>query len=332
MDASIIIPAYNSEKTIADCIKALKNQDYEKGSYEIIVVDDGSTDNTAKIAKELGAKVVIQKNSGPAKARNNGAKIAKGKILLFTDSDCIAESNWLKEMLKPFSDKKVAGVQGAYKTKQESLVAIFVQYEIEERYKKMMASKDKLDWIGSYSAAYRKEDFFSAGGFDESFPKASGEDPELSFKISKKGRKLVFNPKAIVYHYHPESIIKYFWIKFYRAFYRVKLYYKHPDKIISDSYTTDSIKVQIIAGYFGTLQWLMVPILYFLGQHEIAGILLIINTILLIAATATILKSFFFMAGKNWKVALFSIFMIQVRTAAFMIGLPAGFLGRVMAK
>ncbi|MFH1391815.1 MAG: glycosyltransferase family 2 protein, partial [Candidatus Diapherotrites archaeon] len=199
MKISVIIPAYNSEKTIGNCIEAIRNQDFSE-PFEIIVVDDGSKDETSDAAEELGAVVLKQKNSGPAKARNLGAKNAKGDILVFTDADCVPEQNWLKEMTAPFKHKEIIGVQGAYNTKQKSITARFNQIEIEERYDRMKRKSETLDWIGSYSAGYRKKDYLEVGGFDESFPKASGEDPELSYKLAKLGKKLVFNPKAIVYH------------------------------------------------------------------------------------------------------------------------------------
>ncbi len=331
--ASVIIPAYNSEGTIGECVTALKNQKgVAKNSYEIIVVDDGSADGTAQAAQKAGSKVFSQQNAGPAKARNLGAKKAKGKILLFTDADCIAEPNWLSQMLRPFENKEVAGVQGAYRTRQNSLVARFVQLEIEERYERMMRHAQELDWIGSYSAAYRKEDFLGAGGFDESFPKASGEDPALSYKFAKMGKKLVFNPEAIVCHTHPDTIWKYFKTKFYRAFYRINLYSKHTDKIVSDSYTPKSIKLQILGGYFGTLLVALVPALYFIGMPKIAALLLAINLLIFIATSITILKSFYFAAGKDLLVGIFLLLMIQVRTAAFMLGLPAGLAAKVVKK
>jgi len=321
---SIIVPAYNDEKAISNCVESLMQQDY-KMPFEVIVIDDGSKDDTGDAAEELGAIVLRKKNAGPAKARNLGAKNAKGEILVFTDSDCVPEKNWLSEMLEPFKDKEVIGVQGAYKTKQKELVARFVQAEIEERYEKMKKNSRKLDWIGSYSAAYRKKDFFDVGGFDESFPKASGEDPELSFKLAKQGKKLVFNPKAIVYHTHPKSIREYFKVKFFRAFYRVKLYSKHSDKILNDSYTKNSIKIQIAAGYFGALMILMIPALLVLNQEFFAWLIAGINTILVVAATIVTIKSAID-ARQDPIVALFSLIMIQVRTVAFMLGLPAGII------
>ncbi|HLC79221.1 MAG TPA: glycosyltransferase [archaeon] len=328
MDASIIIPAYNSQKTIKGCIEALQNQIFD-GDYEIIVVDDGSTDETAKIAKSSGAKVILQSNSGPAKARNAGARKAKCKIFVFTDSDCIAQKNWLSEMLSPFKDPKVVGVQGAYKTEQKSLLARFSQIEIEERYE-LMKKADQLDWIGSYSAAYRKEDFFEAGGFDESFPKASGEDPELSYKISKKGKKLVFNPNAIVLHTHPDTLEKYLKTKYYRAFYRVDLYSKHKDKIVKDSYTTFEIKLQIISSYAGTIFFfLSLALIYF--RYEFYGfVALAISTGFTIIGFASGLKFTLFAIQRDFWAGIFSLLAVPLRTTVFSLGLIAGYIRKVL--
>ena len=112
----------------------------------------------------------------------------------------------------------------------------------------------------------------------------------------------------------------------------MNLYSKHSDKMLHDSYTPNSIKAQIIAGYFGTLLLGLVPVLYFLGQPELAAIMLAINLGLGILATLTVLKSFHFALKKDFAVAVFSLFMIQVRTAAFMLGLPAGALNILLGR
>ncbi len=241
--ASVIIPAYNAEKTIRVCLDALLSQTIPPN--EIILVDDGSTDQTQEIAKIYSLlKIISQENKGPAKARNAGAREAKSDIILFLDSDCVPSANWLEEMLKPFEKEKVAGVQGAYKTHQTSLVAKFDQVDIEYRYEKMSRST-KLDWIGSYSAGYRKKIFLDEKGFDETFPKASGEDAELSYRMSEKGYLLVFAPTAIVYHTHPETLAKYLNIKYYRAYWRMRMYLKHPGKAVADSYTPIMLKFNV---------------------------------------------------------------------------------------
>ncbi|HLD58182.1 MAG TPA: glycosyltransferase [archaeon] len=249
MKASVIIPAYNAEKTIAECLSALQKQSFR--DFETIVVDDGSKDATSEIVKKFrGVKLLQEKNSGPATARNLGAKNAKGEIIVFIDSDCIAEKDFLGEMLAPFSDKKIVGVQGKYKSRQKEFFARLTQLEIEQRHEKMARSRF-IDFMGSYAAAYRKKIFGKMKGFDTSFPIASGEDADLSFRISKAGNKMVFAEKAIVWHFHPASFWKYLRIKFFRAFWRTKLYGKHKDKMANDSYTSKAIKIQL--GLFGLL-------------------------------------------------------------------------------
>ncbi len=244
INASIVVPVHNGGKTIAACLESLLGQ--KTGyPYEIIVVNDGSTDNTAELVKRFkGVKLISQRQQGPAAARNNGARNAKNSVVVFVDSDCVAEENWLQEMLKPLEDESIAGVQGRYKSLQREFVARLIQLEIEQRHDKMAARKF-IDFIGSFSASYRKSVFQEMNGFDTSFPTASGEDTDLSFRIARKGYKLFFNPRAVVVHRHPSSFYKYLKVKFYRAFWRVKVYGKHKGKIAGDSYTGQAVKAQI---------------------------------------------------------------------------------------
>ena len=107
---SIIIPAFNSELTIKRCISSIKSQKYPKENYEIIVVDDESSDNTVNIAKNAGAdKVITIQHSSSGAARNTGSKHASGKILSFIDSDCIAQNGWLQTIEKEFEKNQVIG-------------------------------------------------------------------------------------------------------------------------------------------------------------------------------------------------------------------------------
>ena len=332
MDASVIIPTYNAEKIIKPVINALLSQQTKK-TFEIIVVDDGSSDETAQEVKKIKSKKLVylhQKNTGPAKARNAGAKCAKGKIILFIDSDCVAEKAWLTEMLKPFSEKGGAAVQGAYKTKQKELIARLDQIDIEYRYEKMKKAQENnsLDWVGSYSAAYDKKIYDSLGGFDESFPIASGEDPELSYKVQEKGGKIIFNPKAIVYHTHPSKLGKYLRIKFFRAFYRPKMYSKHKGKILKDSYTPQSLKLQIFAAYFSIWVIVLLIIGVLTGWQNVPEFfpsIAIWSLIIAIMLTGLSQTSFFgFAIKKDWKVAVCSIPILALRGLVFGTGLIWG--------
>lgn len=227
---SVIIPTYNAEKTIGQCLHALKQQNYPSASYEVILVDDGSKDATGEIARTYDIKYLRQENSGPATARNKGAIVAKGEIILFTDSDCVPEPDWIREMAAPFNDKSVMAVKGAYRNRQKSIVARFAQLEFEERFE-MLKKAASIDMVDTYSAGFRKDAFLQLGGFDTSFPVANNEDTELSYRMSKLGFKMVFNPNAIVFHLdHPASVKRYARLKFWRGYWRTVVYKKFPDR------------------------------------------------------------------------------------------------------
>src|SRR3990167_9299484 len=104
---SIIVPTYNEQKCISACIRSLFNQTYN--FFEIIVVDDGSKDDTVKIIKKFRVKLFKQDHKGPGSARNLGAKYASGKILVFVDADMTFDKNFIKDLTKPISEGKSIG-------------------------------------------------------------------------------------------------------------------------------------------------------------------------------------------------------------------------------
>ena len=167
LDISVIIPAYNAQETIQACLDAIGHQSVDRSRYEIIVVDDGSTDATWQVVNKCeGVRCITQANQGPAAARNRGAKEAKGEILLFTDADCKPNFYWVEEMIKPFSvNPDTAGVKGVYTTEQKEIVARFVQIEYEDKYDKMKKD-DFIDFIDTYSAAFKRTIFIRMGGYD----------------------------------------------------------------------------------------------------------------------------------------------------------------------
>src|SRR4051794_39343324 len=95
-EVSVVVPAYNAAATIAAALEGLRAQDLQ-APYEVIVVDDGSDDGTGAIVKGTsGVRLARQPNQGPAEARNHGARLAKGQVLAFTDSDCVPRPDWLR--------------------------------------------------------------------------------------------------------------------------------------------------------------------------------------------------------------------------------------------
>ncbi|QWR78565.1 glycosyltransferase [Candidatus Magnetomonas plexicatena] len=317
LKASVIVPAFNAEKTIKDCITALTEQSFNKDDYEIIVVDDGSTDKTAEIIQTLPVKYISKPNGGPASARNLGAKEAKGEIILFTDSDCVATPEWLAEMLKPFSDLTVKAVKGVYRTPLKSLTARFAQIEFEERYE-MLKKAPSIDMIDTYSAAFRKDVFEHVGGFDESFPVANNEDTELSYKLSSMGLKMVFNPDAIVNHLgHPDSVLRYAKLKFWRGYWRMAVYKRFPGKMVKDTYTPQTLKVQILA-LFGTLFSLpLIPLFWHTYLDMPAVFVALVSFFGFLAVT---LPFMLFSLKRDMLVGLLSPLFIALRAASIGTG------------
>ena len=323
LTCSLIIPAYNAEKTITVCLDSALSQSIPKDSYEIIVVDDGSSDNTASVVSKYDSvKLIKQRNQGPATARNHGAKEAKGNILIFTDSDCELDVDFIKNLLYEFDENpEIAGVQGRYKTKQKEFIAQFCQVEIETRYHKMEQNR-YIDFIGTYAAAYRASIFAKYGGFDTSFPTASGEDTEFSYRLSGDGYKLVFSNTAFVYHLHPSKLKKYLRIKFYRGFWRVRLYKKHIHKMVKDSYTPQTLKIEILISP-------ILPLFFILSYW---------NVYLLIPAILIVL--FFFFSSipflrlyhrDKYSRGYFLAFMLYARAISIFCGLCFGTLNELLS-
>ena len=316
MKVSVIVPVYNNQESIKKCIEALLRQDYPKSNYEVIVVNDGSSDGTADVVTAYPVRYISQKNQGPAAARNRGAGEATGDIILFTDSDCVPDPDWIMEMVKPFAVPDVVAVKGAYKTSQRALTARFAQIEFEERFN-MLKKAESIDMVDTYSAGFRKGIFLEMKGFDTSFPVANNEDTELSYRMSRLGFRMVFNPDAIVYHLnHPDSIKRYARLKFWRGYWRMVVYKRFPDKMIKDTYTPQTLKLQILS-MFVVFAGLLLALFF-----PVAGIFLI----LLASLSFLVLSVPFIMLAlsKDPVVGLFTPFFLVVRAVPIGIGVLWG--------
>jgi glycosyltransferase involved in cell wall biosynthesis len=315
MRCSVIIPVYNAENTIALCLESALNQSLPTSEYEVIVVDDGSTDNTPRIAKNYPVKIINQENQGPAAARNRGAKEAKGNILIFTDSDCELDSNFVEKIIAPIEQTpEVAGVQGSYKTKQTQFMARFGQVEIETRYRKM-ARKKYIDFIGTYAAAYKKDIFHKSGGFDTGFLSASGEDTEFSYKLQRNGHKMVFEPQSFVYHQHPFKLGEYIKVKFYRGYWRIRLYKKHPQKTINDSYTPQTLKIQVLS----------IPLIFLFAVMSLFNVVWLLVPISIISLFIFFSMPFFrLFEEKKYSKAIFIPAVLLLRAMALFFGIVFG--------
>lgn len=208
MLVSIIIPTYNEAKVIGECLLSLGKQAYK--DFEVIVVDDGSTDNTRSVVgnskpQTLNPKLLRQQHKGPGAARNLGAKHARGEILVFVDADMTFDRNFLKNLIKPILAGKAKGTFSKYEyvSNWDNVWArcwnINEGWEEKRRHPKNYPDRQKV-----FRAILKKE-FDRVGGFDSS----SGymDDWTLSHKL---GYEAVSAPGAIFYHENPGSLAEVF--------------------------------------------------------------------------------------------------------------------------
>lgn len=318
LKASVIVPAYNAAGLLPDCLGALKTQaGLEFGvDYEVILVDDGSRDATAEVARSLGARVISQANAGPAAARNAGVRASSAPIVAFTDADCVPDPDWLCQMLAPFGDPEVMGVKGVYRTRERGLAPRFVQTEYASKYQRML-HQERIDHVDTYAAAYRRQIFIDNQGFDEIFRRPSVEDQELSYRLARKGYLLVFQPRAVVAHHHDLNLREYVERKFGIGYWKAVLLNWLPEKTFSDSHTPLSQRLQIVlmAGVLvclaGSLLW---PVLAWAGLA--LAVLFILSALHFLA----------FVARYDRAVLWVALPMLAARALALGSGLLAGLL------
>ena len=314
--ASIIIPTFNGAARIGNCLDSLVKQTAGR-NVEILVVDDGSTDNTPNVVRGYSSvRLITQANAGPASARNRGAMEARGKILLFTDDDCVPMPDWLDAMLGPFKDPEVVGAKGVYRTHQRSLAARFVQIEYEDKYR-LMAVLPSIDFIDTYSAAFRRDRFLEMTGYDTSFPVACAEDIELSYRMSAHGWKMKFVPAAIVYHTHPDTLLRYLKKKYKFAYWRMLAVRKNPSKGVKDSHTPQIMKVQLLFA-----PALLLAVVFDLAARPAVPV----SGLVLLSFLLTTLPFTLRAIRKDAIIGILSPLLLAARACAQVLGVAAGFM------
>ena len=206
---SILVPAYNEEKTIAKTLKSLLKLKYPKNLLEIIAINDGSKDNTLKIMRKFekyGVKVIDKENGGKASALNAGLKKAKGEIIVCMDADSIVSKNALKYTLGYFNDPKVGAVASSlkvYKPKTFWQKMQFVEYIYNIFQRKVLALMDSVFVVPGPFGLYRRKVLEEVGGWEEG---NLTEDMELTLRIQKAGYKVETSLNSIVYTKSPDKL------------------------------------------------------------------------------------------------------------------------------
>ncbi len=228
---SIVIPTYNRKPILEKCLIALEDQDYS-GEYEVVVVDDGSTDGTVDWLQSVNfphVRVLCQDHQGPSAARNLGVEQAKGDIVIFIDSDLVVLSGFLSaHEAKLQQGQKDTGGDRFFTYGRVVNTANF-ENPTSEPYK-----------ITDYSAAFfatgnvaiARHWLIEAGLFDTGFQLYGWEDLELGVRLKNLGLTLIKAPEAVGYHWHPAftlaQIPKLIDQEIQRGRMGVLFYQKHP--------------------------------------------------------------------------------------------------------
>jgi len=211
---SVIIPVYNGEKTLKQCLISVLNQTYK--DYEILLVDNDSTDKTKEIIKEFQKdrriRYLFEPEKGRGVARNTGERESTGEIILMTDSDCIVPENWIEEMVRAL--KNYDAVQGFEESVSHDFWSKNRQINSEKKYKNenMISPIGKIDTknFAIKRAVLKKIGFTSRKYF-------SGNDTDLSIKLTKNKYKIILKKDIDVKHFHANSLRNVFCKQMYRA-------------------------------------------------------------------------------------------------------------------
>jgi glycosyltransferase involved in cell wall biosynthesis len=197
---SVIIPVYNGEKFLPGCLDAVASSSYKK--YELIVVDDCSTDDSARISRERGALVLkMSRQSGPAGARNLGAQKARGAVLLFVDADVVVKPDTIERVAATsIEHPDVAAVFGSYDDEPAEKNFISQYKNLFHRFVHQQARVEaETFWAGC--GAIRRDVFLAIRGFDaERYPRPAIEDIELGYRMRTKGHRILLDKQLQAKH------------------------------------------------------------------------------------------------------------------------------------
>ena len=202
---SIIVAVYNGARTIENCLKGLLSQDYPNDKFEILIVENGSTDDTTAIIERYPVKLLHSPVRGLARARNYGIERATGEIIAMTDADCIADPHWITALVETYKDPDVGGAGGPVEDFVHNNMNWAEQFATEARplVNYISGSHEFLPHLVGANSSYRRSLLYDAGLYNPGIPTYYGEDIEFSWRFQiKTGKKLAYAPAAIINHHH----------------------------------------------------------------------------------------------------------------------------------
>lgn len=204
---SVVVCVYNAETTLADCLEGLSRLEYR--DYEVIVVDDGSTDDTAVIADGYDVRLIRQPNRGLSAARNAGLAAATGEIVAYIDGDAWPDPQWLHYLAMTFADGEFAGVGGPNLAPAgDGFTAACVSASPGGPIHVLLSDRE-AEHLPGCNMAFRRSALEAISGFDSRF-RVAGDDVDVCWRLIENGGKLGFSPAAVVWHHQRDSV-RAFW-------------------------------------------------------------------------------------------------------------------------
>ena len=225
---SVVICAYNAERTMLPCLESLRKLDYP--NFEVIIVDDGSRDRTAEISMDFPEfRLIRQPNKGLSVARNVGLHAARGDLIAYTDSDCVVDPHWLTLMVRTLTEKNFDGCGGPnYAPHEDGWVEACCAASPGAPCH-VLTADDVAEHLAGCNMIFTKAALLKVGGFDPQFTSA-GDDVDVCWRILDSGMRLGFCPSAFVWHFRRNTIKAYYGQQ--RGYGRAEamLYARYPER------------------------------------------------------------------------------------------------------
>ncbi len=224
---SVVVASYNGARTLPACLDSLTHLNYP--DYEVILVDDGSTDDTARIAAHYPAvRTIHQKNTGLSAARNTGISAATGDIIAFTDSDCRADEDWLYYLVGDLLKTDAGAIGGHnFPPPEDDQIATCVAVSPGGPAHVMLDDRN-AEHIPGCNMAFWKGALDDIGGFDPQF-RAAGDDVDVCWRLLQRGHKIAFSHAGFVWHYRRNTITAYLHQQIGYGVAEALLRHKHPE-------------------------------------------------------------------------------------------------------
>jgi len=310
---SAIVTVYNKQNTITKTLESLLSQTEE--FKEIIVIDDGSIDNSAKIVREFAdkhknIKYIFQNNQGVSKSLNAGLKMTNTNLIAVIDGDVSFDKDWLSKLMSYFENEEIAAVSGLTKTmNSENLWAALSGYNVEYRQSKIEG--EFVDHLSTTNVVYRKSVLDKIGMFDPEF--RYGQDNEVSYKMIAAGYKLILSKKTFCLHFWPESFMGFMKQRMHGALGRIMLIKKYPKRLIGDRVSSLRYFLELPLGIAFILS--LIAFLFY------SDFLIIVELIAILIYIFQLNEIYFFIKKKKLLIGILMPVFVALRAIAWLSGI-----------